>query len=175
MTRGPHLVLVGLMGAGKTTVARRCADRLGRSVVDTDELVEAALGASVAEIFARDGEATFRELERRAVEDACASPEPAVVACGGGAVLDGENRRRMREAGLVVWLDAPPEVLAARVEGAGDRPLLTGGDPVEALRRLAELREPAYRAAAHAVVDTTERDADDAADAVVAVFEGAPA
>ncbi len=81
-----HLVLVGLMGAGKTTVGEVCASRLGRPFVDTDDVVEATTGRVIAEIFATDGEAAFREAERRAVADVCASPEPLVIACGGGAV-----------------------------------------------------------------------------------------
>jgi len=103
-----HLVLVGLMGAGKTTVGQMCAARLGRAFVDTDDLVETLAHASVSEIFASDGEARFRELEQQAVAEACASPEPLVIACGGGAVLAPANRRLLRAAGTVVWLRAPP-------------------------------------------------------------------
>src|SRR6478609_3984944 len=104
-----------MMGAGKTTVGRRCATRLERAFVDTDDLIESTTGMRVAEIFETQGEAGFRDLERVAVADACASPEPLVIACGGGAVLDPDNRRRLRETGVVVWLRAAPEVLSGRV------------------------------------------------------------
>jgi shikimate kinase len=165
-----HLVLVGLMGAGKTSVGERCADRLGRAFLDTDQLIEANARMGVADIFAEHGEQQFRVLERDAVHDACASPEPLVIACGGGAVVDPVNRREVRAHGVVVWLRASPEELGARVgAGAGDaRPLLSGGAPPAAtLARLSAQREPAYEAAAHVQVDTDGRSVDEVADAVV--------
>ena len=166
-----HLVLVGLMGAGKTSVGRRCAARLERPFVDTDDLVETTTGTSVAEVFETQGEAAFRAIERTAVADAAASPTPLVIACGGGAVLDPESRRALRDAGLVVWLRASPDVLSARVERQPDtRPLLRGAPPAATLERLAVLRADAYEAAAHAVVDTDGRTQDEVADAVLAVF-----
>jgi shikimate kinase len=149
-----HLVLIGLMGAGKTSVGARCAAALGRPFVDTDELVEATSGKSVSEIFVAEGEGGFRALERTALADACASPDPLVIACGGGAVLDPENRAAMREHGVVVWLRASPERLAERVGGGDGRPLLDGRAPGETLERLAVLRAAAYDAAAHVAVDT---------------------
>ncbi|MEX2100628.1 MAG: shikimate kinase [Acidimicrobiia bacterium] len=163
---GAHLVLVGLMGAGKTTVGQRCAQLLDRAFVDTDDIVVATTGMSVAEIFERHGEARFRELERDAVADACASPDPLVIACGGGAVLDPATRKRLHQAGLVVWLQAPPEVLGARVGDGSTRPLLRDGN-VATLERLAALRGPAYEDAADVVVDTTGRSVDEVAAVVV--------
>lgn len=149
-----HLVLVGLMGAGKTSVGARCAAALGRHLVDTDELVEATAGQTVSEIFAAEGEGGFRARERTAVTDACASPEPLVIACGGGAVLDPESRAAMRDHGVVVWLRASPEHLAERV-GVGDgRPLLEGRAPAETLEQLAAQRAGAYEAAADVAIDT---------------------
>jgi len=175
-----HLVLVGMMGAGKTSVGRRCATRLDRPFVDTDELIEATTGMRVAEIFESQGEAVFRDLERAAVADAAASPEPLVIACGGGAVLDPDSRRTLRDAGVVVWLRAAPEVLSGRVgQAPGEvRPLLGGPGSVPAattLERLAVLRADTYAAAAYAVVDTDDRTVDEAADAVLGVLEREPA
>jgi shikimate kinase len=159
------------MGAGKTTVGRRCADRLARPFVDTDDLVEAMARRSVQEIFAEAGEQTFRALECDAVRDAVASPAPSVVACGGGAVLDADNRRRLREGGTVVWLRAAPIVLAERVDAEGaERPLLAPRAAVTTLERLAVVRAPAYEAVADAVVDTDGRSVDDVADAVLALY-----
>jgi shikimate kinase len=163
-----HLVLIGLMGSGKTTVGAACAARLGRPFVDTDELVEATTGQTISEIFANAGEHAFRELERRAVADACESPEPLVVACGGGAVLDPENRRAIRAAGLVVWLRATSPVLAARMrDTAGTRPLLPSQDPERELDRLAQARSVAYESAAHVSVDTDGRDVQAVVDAIL--------
>jgi shikimate kinase len=167
-----HLVLDGLMGAGKSTVGERCAEQLNRPFVDTDTLVEASSRLSVAEIFATLGEEGFRALERAAVVDVSASPTPLVIACGGGAVLDAASRERLRATGVVVWLQAPVEVLSARVveqekEDGVSRPLLRDGGPVATLERLAAVRAPAYEAAAHVVVDTTGRSIDEVVDAVV--------
>jgi shikimate kinase len=163
-----------MMGAGKSTVGKMCAKRLGRPFVDTDEVIAQVAGASVAELFARDGEAAFRELERRVVVDACSAPVATVIAAGGGAVLDPENRRRMRAAGLVVWLRAPAAHLAARVGDGRGRPLLNqsliSGDPAATLERLEGLRRPAYEAAAQATIDTEGLGPAAVADAVLATF-----
>jgi shikimate kinase len=167
----PHLVLIGLMGAGKTTVGAHCGDRLGRKVVDTDALVELTANASVAEIFARDGEAAFRAMERTAVADVIASPEPLVISCGGGAVTDPANRAALRKGSIVVWLDGPSDVLAARVAGDDGRPLLASGDRVATLDRLARTRADAYEAASDARVDTADLTVDEVTDAVLARYE----
>jgi shikimate kinase len=163
------MLLVGMMGAGKTSVGEVCARRLGRPFVDTDDLVEATTGASVADVFAVQSEARFRELERAAVADACASPLPAVIACGGGAVLDPGNRHLIGSAGFVVWLRASADVLAARVGGGvarARRPLLAPG-ALPTLERLAAARAAAYEAVADAAVDTDARTVDEVADAVL--------
>src|SRR5206468_2255832 len=113
------------MATGKSEVGRRLARRLGRPFVDLDQLVEAAAGRTVAAIFASEGEARFRALERDAVEEACAVPD-AVIATGGGTLLDPENRRRLAAAGPVVCLVASPEEIARRVGDVTNRPLLVG-------------------------------------------------
>jgi shikimate kinase len=165
-----HLVLVGLMGAGKTTVGRRCAERLGRTFVDTDDIVRAlAGGATVDEIFEAGGEAQFRALERQAVADVARAPEPLVVGCGGGTVVDPENRRRIRDAGFVVWLRAPVAVLARRVGDGNSRPLLRG-DPAGALSRLGALRETAYEASADVAVDTGDLEVGEVVDEVLEAY-----
>jgi shikimate kinase len=165
-----HLVLVGLMGAGKTVVGRRCAKQLGRDFVDLDDLIMTHAAMSIDELFREQGEDRFRALEREVVVDVCASPVPLVIACGGGTVIDADNRRRLREVGMVVWLRAPTAVLAARVGNDERRPLLAG-DPSGALARLAEARADAYAAAADAVVDTDDRDVKAVTGAVLDVFE----
>jgi shikimate kinase len=164
-----HLVLVGLMGAGKTTVGARCAERLGRAFVDTDDQIVMQAGMPVEEIFRTGGEDRFRAFERQVIEDVCASPVPLVIATGGGAVVDRDNRRLLRGAGIVVWLHAPTEVLVSRVGNDGPRPLLAG-DPQGALARLGAARQDAYSAAADRVVETEGHDVDAVADAVLAAF-----
>ena len=169
MTR-KHLVLIGLMGAGKTTVGLECARRLGRTFVDTDDLVTDNAHMTVEGIFAKEGEPRFREIERTVVADVCASPEALVIACGGGTVLDAENRRALRASGVVIWLRAPTATLLARVGDGSTRPLLRD-DPAGALQRLVRLREPAYESAAHACVDTDDLDVAAVAGRVLSVFE----
>jgi len=164
-----HLMLIGLMGAGKTTAGARCAERLGRPFVDTDDLIVARAAMPFDEIWRTGGETQFRELEREVIADVCASPEPLVIATGGGAIVDPENRRRLRAAGVVVWLRADTAVLAARVGDGSTRPLLAG-DPAGALARLGAARQDAYSVAADAEVDTDGRDVDQVADAVLDVY-----
>ena len=154
-----HLVLVGMMGSGKTTVGRRVAARLGRRLRDSDAEVEARTGRTVREIFETDGEAAFRAEEARALTAALDDPEPAVVAAAGGVVLDPANRARLRAAGMVVWLDAAPEELARRVRSRNHRPLL-GNDPLAALRRLDGERRPLYEEVADHVVPVGRRPLD---------------
>ncbi len=166
---GRNVVLIGLMGAGKTTVGRLVATRLGRPFVDTDALVEADAGRTVAEIFAAAGERGFRTLEAAAVRRVSAVGGQ-VVAVGGGAVLDPDTVTALRATGELILLEAPPATLAARV-GAGDgRPLLAGAaTPVlERLQSLRVERDAAYRAAAVTVVDTAGRTPTEVADDVVA-------
>ncbi len=162
------LWLVGMMGAGKTTVGSLVASRLGLQLADTDAAVEAEAQASVAAIFENQGEARFRELESRAVMTAAGTD--AVVACGGGVVLDAANRQRIRESGLVIWLDAPVEVLVERLAQGAGRPLLSGGEPAERLAEIAAARSGAYAAAAHHRVVTAGRTPDEVAEEVVALW-----
>lgn len=151
-TSRPVIWLTGLMATGKSTAGRTLATLLGRPFADTDSLVEAAAGCSVADVFAAQGEAAFRALERAAVQDAAARPG-AVVALGGGAWLDAANRRTIQAAGPVVWLTARPETIADRLGPAAvaSRPLLQGGDVSGTIARLLAEREPVYRTADHAV------------------------
>lgn len=160
-----HLVLVGMMGSGKTVVGRAVAARLGRRFVDTDALVAERAGRSVRAIFTEEGEDAFRALEAEALAVALASPAPAVIAAGGGAVLRADNRERLRRA-RVVWLRAAPATLAARVGGADHRPLLDD-DPVGTLERLAAARRPLYEEVADVAVDVDGLSPDAVVEAVL--------
>lgn len=168
---GRHIVLVGLMGSGKTTVGRSLARRLDRPFVDSDELVESRTGRRVRDIFEHEGEASFRAIEREVLAEALSAPEPAVIAAAGGAVLAGENREALRRSGApIVWLRAEPAVLVDRVApsaATGHRPLL-GDDPGRALAEMARTRAALYGEVATLAIDVDERTPDDIVDAILA-------
>lgn len=138
-----NLVLVGLMGAGKSCIGRRLAQRLSLPFVDADAEIEAAAGCSVAEIFAEHGEAYFRDGERRVIERLLCE-KPQVVATGGGAYLDDRTREAIRKKGVAVWLRADLPLLLKRTSRRDSRPLLKCGNPEEILQRLIEERYPVY-------------------------------
>lgn len=141
-----HVVLVGLMGSGKTTIGRRIAARLDRHFVDADAALEEIADRSIAEIFEQDGEAAFRDLESDTFEELLEHHEPCVIASGGGLVLRSDNRARLRRPDVtVVYLDAGPAFLASRVEGKSHRPLISGdASALEILTRLHAERAPLY-------------------------------
>lgn len=167
-----HLVLVGLMATGKSTVGHLVAERLGRPVVDTDDLVERRAGRTVREIWTTDGEAAFRALETEVLRELLGDAAPVVVAGGGGIVLAEENRRLLADADAdVVWLRATPTTLLARIEAADDghRPLLDD-DPAGMLERMERERRDHYEAVADHIVDVDDRDPIEVAEAVAEVI-----
>ncbi|HEX7277443.1 MAG TPA: shikimate kinase [Acidimicrobiales bacterium] len=156
------IVLVGMMGAGKSAVGRRLARRLDWDLFDSDRQVEAMTGRTVPEIWKADGEAAFRRLESQVLADALGSTTPKVIAAAGGVVLDPDNRRLLGLHRPVVWLRAPVEILIARVRKGEGRPLLAD-DPAAAMRRLDAERRPFYEEIADLTVDV---DNDHSADYV---------
>ncbi len=147
-----HVLLVGMMGSGKTTIGRLLADRLRRVFSDSDEEICRRTGMGVPAIFAERGEAAFRAEERAVLAGAIAAGVPSVIAVAGGAVLDPDSRRRIRRAGVVIWLRAAPSVLAARVGAGAGRPLLEH-DAAGTMQRLECRRRPIYRSLADATID----------------------
>jgi len=163
---GEHVLLIGMMGSGKSTVGRIVAGRMRRPFRDSDADVEARTGQSVPAIFTTRGEPAFRAEERAVLSYALTWLVPSVIAVAGGAVLDPETRRHLRSCGIVIWLDAAPHVLAARVGSDAGRPLL-GTDPAVSLARLDALRRPVYRELADAVVPAGSRRPEALAEDVV--------
>ena len=145
----PNIFLVGLMGAGKSTVGRLLARRLGKTFIDTDHEIEKRNGV----IFEIEGEAGFRKREQEVLAD-LAQERDLVLSTGGGIILRPENRAVLRHQGFVVYLSARPELLAERTRHDKSRPLLNVANPLARLRELHTVRDPLYREVAHAVVET---------------------
>jgi len=159
------IVLVGLMGAGKSTVGRRLAKRLNLPFVDTDTAIADAAGFSAGEVFERFGEEEFRDGERRVVARLL-NGEVCVIATGGGAYIDPRTRQLLNERAITVWLDAPVDVLVYRTGRRDTRPLLKNGDPRGTLEQLSKDRGPLY-AEAHIHVTSGEGAHNDVVEAII--------
>lgn len=153
LSEDTNVVLVGLMGAGKTSVGRRLAERLKRPFIDADSEIEAAVGMTISEIFAAHGEAYFRDCERRVIARLLAG-SGSVLATGGGAFMDPETRRLIKRGAVSVWLKADLDVLTRRVARRNTRPLLAGDDPRAILKSLMDVRYPVYAEADHTIEST---------------------
>lgn len=140
------VALVGMMGAGKSSIGRRLAVRLGVPFKDADAQIEAAAGCTIAEIFERYGEPAFRDGERKVITRLLAEP-PHVLATGGGAFVDPSTRATLKENAVTIWLRAPVDILLARTQRRDSRPLLRNGDPRATLERLLAERTPLYQQA----------------------------
>lgn len=162
-----HLVLVGMMGVGKSTVGRIVAAQLDRPLYDSDEMIEERDGRTVREIWHDEGEPAYRLLETQALLDALAAPEPSVIAAAGGVVLSETNRDALKAADAdVVWLLADVDVLLQRVRNGAHRPLLDD-DPEGTLRRMYTERESLYQDVADAIVSVDNRTPNEVARAVL--------
>lgn len=150
----PNIILIGFMGCGKSTLGRRLAGRLGHEFLDSDDIVTAKTGKSIAQIFSDEGETHFRELETEALRGLAAA-RGIVLATGGGAVLREENRTLLKNLGKVVWLHADPDTLFERASRSGRRPLLEVENPRSSFNSLLESRLPVYRATANLELDAT--------------------
>lgn len=163
------IVLVGLMGAGKSTVGKRLAKRLGLPFVDSDDEIEDAAGYSAAEMFERYGEADFRDGERRLVARLI-DGSVRVIATGGGVFVDPRTRELLNERAITIWLDAPVETLAERTGRRDTRPLLRSGDRKDTLGKLSQSRGPAY-AEAHIRISSGNGAHREVVDSIIAAVE----
>lgn len=160
-----NIVLTGFMGAGKSVVGRKLAERLGLGVVDTDDVIEEESGMEISEIFSRFGEARFRELESEAVQKV-ASLENSVIVTGGGVVLKAENIDTLREKGVIVYLHAAPETVYNRVKNETHRPLLQVEDPLKKIKELLDFRAPFY-ANNDIEIDTSNLSVDEVVEEII--------
>lgn len=155
-----HVYLIGYRGSGKTTIGKLLAGRLGRPSIDCDDWIEQAAGQTIRNIFATEGEAGFRDLEQAAIEQLAqqADDQPAVVALGGGAVLREANRAAICRSGYRIWLTAPPQTLASRIQAdrttAARRPALSALSDYDEIVHLLAQREPLYAAVAQKTLNT---------------------
>lgn len=172
MTLVEHVALIGLPGAGKSSVMGFLAPRLARGYVDLDQAVEARAGRSVPELFASEGEERFRDLESLALAEALNESSPLVIACGGGILGRAVNRELLKARARVVWLKVDPDEAATRLgpEGIAKRPLLNRGSPAKRLRDLLESRRGVYAAAADATIETGELTPADVAVRIVSLL-----
>lgn len=161
-----RILLLGMMGSGKSSVGHALSRRTGWPFVDNDALVERATGHTARELLARRGESAMRAAETAALETALGLPVPVIAATAAGTILEAENRRRLSKGGFVVWLAAPAEVLAARAIGAEHRPWLDD-DPVGWFRDALEDRSPLYASVADLEVDTAHHSPDEAARLII--------
>ena len=163
-----NIALLGFMGTGKSTVAQILAQRLGRSVLEMDAVLEQRAGKPISTIFAEEGEPHFRQIERALVQE-LAAQRGLVISCGGGVVLNPDNVRDLSATGLVVCLTATPEVILQRVAAATHRPLLEGGDKARKILDLLAKRQPLYNAVPHRI-NTSRHTPAEIADLVLALF-----
>lgn len=147
-----HIILIGFMGSGKTTMGIRLSYKLRRTIIDTDKMIEKIEGRSISDIFAEDGEEYFRKKETEVLKKLQMEQVPRIISVGGGTPLREENRALLRELGTVVYLKASPETVYQRLKGDTTRPLLQGDDPQGKIEALLSEREDRYAAAADKII-----------------------
>ena len=164
------IVLIGMMGAGKSSVGRCLERRTGLRRFDTDDAIAAEFGKSIPEIFADSGEEAFRRVEAETVAK-LKPTHPLIIVTGGGIVLRAENIQHLKRLGIVVWLDAEEETLFERASRRGNRPLLQTGDPRGSLAKIVSERRSLYEQTADIRIDTTNRGHDEVADLILTEIE----
>ena len=172
-----HLYLCGYRGSGKTTVATALAERLNLPVIDTDAVVVQTTGRTIADMFATDGEETFRRMEEVAVAEAAARPDPTIISLGGGAVMRVANRDRLRNTGRAVYLHSDAPTLRRRIEADSQsdaqRPALTSATATDEISEVLAIRDPVYRSVADVVIDGSQ-PIEDVTEAIVRWWDERP-
>ncbi len=163
---GPSIALIGMMGAGKSSVGRLLKRRTGLAVFDTDALVAAKLGLSIPAIFEKLGEPAFREAETEVLRGLTIK-KPAIIVAGGGVILREENIQQLKSLAMVVWLEADAETLFERASRRGNRPLLRGENPRVTFTKLLQTRQPLYEGAADLRIETTALTHDEVVDRIL--------
>lgn len=165
-----NIVLIGFMGTGKTIVGKALADKLAMRYVSTDDIIEEKEGRTISDIFEKDGEAYFREVERAVIRD-LSDMSGLVVDTGGGVVLNHDNILDLKKDGIVFCLCSDPEIIFQRTAKHGDRPLLKVDDPLGRIRELMDIRDPHYKQADH-FIDSNTDDIDKIAGDIISVMRG---
>ena len=164
---GTHIILIGFMGAGKTTVGRCLSRQTSWPLFDTDQMIEKRAGMSISRIFEARGEEVFRGLETETIHSLGDREEDWVLSAGGGMPLREENRKLLREAGQVVYLKVNPGTVLHRLQGDTTRPLLAGGDVKKKVEDLLNCRGPIYESAAHIIIKADDRQPEDIAEEIM--------
>lgn len=164
-----HILLIGLMGCGKSTIGRTLSKITGRPLLDTDTVIEEQVGMSIPDIFSRKGEKHFRALETALLRylDESKESSPCIIATGGGIVVRPANRSLIRRLGFTVWLNAEVSVLLQRTAHANNRPLLQQDDPESVLKKLSAIRSPFYRETAHQKIEVGSQGVNEIAEMIL--------
>lgn len=162
-----NLILIGFMGAGKTSVGEELAGRFGKTLIDTDRMIEERAGMSISDIFAVQGEEAFRRLETEVLEQLISEASGEMISVGGGLPLREENRKLLKKLGTVIYLRVRPETVLARLKGDTTRPLLQGDDVEEKVNSLLSKRGPIYEMAADRIISVDGRSVEQIADAII--------
>lgn len=171
MSDRANIILIGFMGTGKTAIGKRLAHALGRHFIDTDKEIEKVTGMSIAQLFNKHGEIRFRSEEKIAIKKACASTN-AVIATGGGAVMDVDNIKIMKNSGRIICLTARPEVIQNRIKRKDNRPLLHRDKSIKKISELLNQREVFYKQAAEAFFDTSDEEHEKVVERILYLLRG---
>lgn len=166
-----NVLLIGFMGAGKTSVGRKLSWKLRIPVEDTDKLIEQKAGKSISEIFATEGEEAFRRMETEELREICSRPYSRILSVGGGTPVREENRKLLKKCGTVVYLRVKPETVWERLKEDTTRPLLNCEDPLAKIRELMAARKEAYESCADVILDVDEMNVDDCASSLAQWLE----
>lgn len=169
--KGPHLVLIGFMGSGKTSIGRSLSYKLKRAFYDTDKMIEESENKTISEIFADKGEKYFRELETGTLREIREDKIPRIYSLGGGTPVSLQNQPLIKTIGTVIYLRLQPEEVWERLKGDTTRPLLQCDDPLAKIKRLMSLRAPAYERCADIIIDNGGKDRDVVISEILAELE----